>query len=340
VLAQSDHSLKTLPSLRSKVARLVGDIGGTNARFGWQADGAARVEHQSSYRCADFSTLHEAIAHYLSEHSLPAPAAFAFGVATPVTGDTVRMTNQHWVFSVSALCAQLNGAHGVVINDFVALACAIPALNAQDVNAHSQFKATHNAPIALIGPGTGLGVATLFANQAGHYRANAGEGGHVTLAATTDFEARIIEVLRAKFGHVSAERAISGPGLVSLYESVCQLKNVAAQPFTPAEITTHAIARSDIHCIEAVQLFTSFLGNVAGNLALTIGAFGGVYIGGGIVPRLGAQFDVKLFRKSFESKGRFASYLSRIPSFVITCDAPALKGAAYYLDQHLADVAQ
>jgi glucokinase len=321
--------------MRAASTRLVGDIGGTNARFGWQTSGSAAIEHQASYRCEDYATLSEAIAHYLSVHSLPKPVAFTLGVATPVTGDEVRMTNHHWVFSVSGLRAQLNGAIGFIINDFVALACAIPALKKIDVAAHSHLQATQNAPIAVIGPGTGLGVATLFADRAGNYSANAGEGGHVTLAASNEYEVSIIEVLRSKFGHVSAERAISGPGLVSIYEAICHLKNIQSKPLAPAEITTFATTKSDPLCQETLAVFTSFLGNVAGNLALTVGAFGGVYIGGGIVPRLGKHFDVALFRKSFESKGRFTDYLARIPSFVITCEAPALKGAAYYLDRHL-----
>jgi glucokinase len=323
------------PRSLAATTRLVGDIGGTNARFGWQSGSRAVIEHQATYRCKDFATIGEAIAHYLATHELPNPSAFALGVATPVTGDEVRMTNHPWIFSASGLRAQLNGAIGLVINDFVALACAVPALKQSDVTAHSHLQTTQNAPIALIGPGTGLGVATLVADSAGNYSANAGEGGHVTLAASNEYEASIIEVLRAKFGHVSAERAISGPGLVALHQAICQLKNVAATPLAPAEVTAAAIAKSDPLCEETVAVFTSFLGNVAGNLALTIGAFGGVYIGGGIVPRLGAHFDVALFRKSFESKGRFSDYLARIPSFVITCEAPALKGAAYYLDRHL-----
>jgi glucokinase len=320
---------------QSAHARLLGDIGGTNARFGWQRSASSAIEQQVTYRCEDYDTLSEAIAHYLTEHEFSVPEAFALGVATPVTGDVVRMTNHHWSFSTSEIRAQLNGATGVIINDFVALACAIPTLKSDDIAAHSHLRSTQNAPIALIGPGTGLGVATLFADSAGHYAAHPGEGGHVTLAATNAFEASIIDVLREKFGHVSAERALSGPGLVSVYEAICQLRKVDALPLTPAELTSRATSGNDPLCAETLAVFTSFLGNVAGNLALTIGAFGGVYIGGGILPKLAQHFDVALFRKSFEAKGRFADYLARIPSFTITCDAPALKGAAYYLDRHL-----
>jgi glucokinase len=331
----SDTSVTRLADSRVNIVRLIGDIGGTNARFGWQAESGAPITFPATYRCEDFPCLQDAISHYLSAHALPNPQAFALGVATPVTGDQVRMTNHHWSFSISQLRKSLGVAAGVVVNDFVALASAIPELAPKDVTAHSTIKKADSAPIALLGPGTGLGVATLLADGNGVYRAHAGEGGHTTLAAANDFEASVISVLREKFGHVSAERALSGPGLVALYEALCRLRGASVEALSPAEITKRATFAAHPLCVETVRLFTSFLGNVAGNLALNIGAFGGVYIGGGIVPRLGAQFDAKLFRSSFEAKGRFSGYLSRIPSFVITCESPALRGAACYLDQQL-----
>jgi glucokinase len=317
-------------------ARLVGDIGGTNSRFAWQAAGNQGLDRFASYRCADFETLGEAVTHYLKERDLPAPEAFALGVATPVTGDDVRMTNHHWSFSISALRDKVGARTGIVINDFLALASAIPALDDADVRVIGAAKRTPNAPIALIGPGTGLGVACLFADSRGDYHASPGEGGHVTLAALDDYEAEVLRALRAKFGHVSAERAISGPGLVALYEAIAAVTGKSVDTPTPEFVTARAIAKSDALAMEAVRVFTSFLGNVAGNLALTVGAFGGVFVGGGIVPRLGEHFDDDLFRRTFEAKGRFESYLKRVPTMVITCETPALIGAARYLDQYLA----
>ncbi len=322
--------------MRSAFPRLLGDIGGTNARFAWQASPNSGLDRVESYRCADFPSLAEAVTHYLSGYALPKPHAFALGVATPVTGDEVRMTNHHWSFSISGLRDKVEARAGVVINDFLALASAIPALNEADVRVIGAAKRTPKAPIALIGPGTGLGVACLFADNQGEYHATAGEGGHVTLAALDDYEAEVIRALRAKFGHVSAERAISGPGLVALYEAIAAVKGVTADAMTPELVTTHAFAKNDALAVEAVRVFTSFLGSVAGNLALTVGAFGGVFIGGGIVPRLGMHFDGELFRRAFEAKGRFENYLQRIPTMVITCETPALTGAARYLDQYLA----
>ncbi|MGL4231367.1 MAG: glucokinase [Casimicrobium sp.] len=317
---------------------MVGDIGGTNARFAWLSDTGAPLTKAATYRCADFTSLTDAVLAYLEAHQLTAPEAFAFGIATPVNGDEVRMTNHHWSFSISALRRAIGAQTGVVINDFLALACAIPALRAVDYSAIGRAQRIERAPIALIGPGTGLGVATLFADRFGEYHAVPGEGGHVTLAANNDREEAVIGVLRKEFGHVSAERAISGPGLLSIYQAVCKLDRVEAVAVTPADVTHLAASGGNLQCTEAVVIFTSLLGSVAGNLALTIGAFGGVYIGGGIVPRLGAQFDRERFRKSFEAKGRFADYLSRVPSYLITYESPALLGAARYLDQHLANL--
>jgi glucokinase len=337
VLVSPSISTKARSVLHDYGARLVGDIGGTNARFAWQATPRQGLDHIATYRCADFATLTEAITHYLTEHALPNPYAFALGVATPVTGDEIRMTNHHWSFSISTLRAKLSASDGIVINDFLALASAIPALDDDDVRKIGDATRVAGAPIALIGPGTGLGVACLFADANGNYRATPGEGGHVTLAARDDFEAAVIAALRAKLGHVSAERAISGPGLVVLYEAIAAVKGVNAERATPETITAQAMANTDPLCVETVHLFTSLLGNVAGNLALTVGAFGGVYVGGGIVPRLGNRFDDALFRRAFEAKGRFESYLARIPTSIITCQAPALTGAARYLDHYLAN---
>jgi glucokinase len=317
--------------------RLIGDIGGTNARFGWQSSASQPIEFIETYRCADFPSIDEAIAFYLGKHSFVDPSAFVLGVATPVNGDLIQFTNSHWSFSVDTLKKRFHAAHGIVINDFLALASIIPILRASDVEKLNSANPLKHAPVALIGPGTGLGVACLFADHAGTYRASPGEGGHVTLAAANDDEAALIAVLRAKFGHVSAERAVSGPGLVEIYLALAELRGVNAEALTPAQVTERAIAASDPLCVAALEQFTDFLGSVAGNLALTVGAFGGVYLGGGIVPTLGAHFDHERFLRAFENKGRFGDYLQRVPVSVITCDMPGLRGAAHYLDQVLSE---
>jgi glucokinase len=315
--------------------RLLADIGGTNARFAWQSVEDSALTHVDTLKCADFSTVNDAITHYLSQQRLPSPDAFAFGVATPVNDDVVKMTNHHWSFSVSALKRELDCDTGLVINDFVALASAIPAMTAADLNVVNAARQVSGAPIAVIGAGTGLGVASLVADDEGRYHAVPGEGGHVTLAATNETEEAIIRLLREKFGHVSAERALSGPGIVSLYEAHCALRGETPALKSASAITQHAQSHWDSSAYRAISSFTDFLGNVSGNLALTLGAFGGLYIGGGIVPKLGELFDRKRFLAAFGNKGRFANYLADVPCFIITCPSPALLGASRVLQQHV-----
>jgi glucokinase len=189
--------------------------------------------------------------------------------------------------------------------------------------------------LAVIGPGTGLGVSGLVADGRGGWRVIVGEGGHVTLPAATAREASLLAVLRERFGHVSAERALSGPGLVNLYDAACRLDGEAPEALLPAQVMARSepgTAEHSVQCEEALRVFAALLGTVAGNVALTLGARGGVFIGGGIVPRLGARFATLPFRARFEDKGRFRGYLEAIPTWVITAESPALLGAARALD--------
>ena len=312
--------------------RLLGDIGGTNARWAWQAAAGAALQHYSAYPCAEFDSVQAVIQQFLHDRQLPRPARVAFGIATAVTGDLIQMTNHHWTFSVLGLQSALGVDRCLVLNDFVAIAAALPLLQASDSRRIGGGDAVPGAPMAVLGPGTGLGVAGLVTGPAGSAIGIAGEGGHVTLAASTAREAAVLAQLRDRFGHASAERAVSGPGLLNLYEALCAIDGLACQALQPNDITDRALANSDPLCREALNLFAGFLGSVAGNLALTLGARGGIYIGGGIVPRLGAAFDSLPFRQRFEDKGRFRGYLERIPTAVITMPSPALYGAASALD--------
>jgi len=312
--------------------RLLGDIGGTNARWAWQADRTAPLQDIVVRPCAAHATLYESAADYLSASGHARPAWASIGIATPVTGDEVRMTNQRWAFSITELQRALGLDRLLVINDFTALAMSLAALGPDDVRKVGAGQAVADSPVGLLGPGTGLGVSGMLPAPGGRWVALSGEGGHVTLAATDDREAAILALLRRRFGHVSAERVLSGSGLVNLYKALCVLEGAMPGELRPEDVTTAAVDGTDPRCTEAVRLFSAFLGNVAGNLALTLGARGGVYIGGGIVPLLGAAFDQGLFRLRFEQKGRFAAYLQVIPTWSIIAGTPALIGAARALD--------
>jgi len=316
--------------------RLLADIGGTNARFAWQRHAGAPIEAVQTLPCAGFETLADAVQAYLGLVNRPAPPLCAIAIANPVLGDWVQMTNHHWRFSIAALRTRFGFVDLHVLNDFTALALALPALQPGDLQQVGGGAAVPDAAVGLIGPGTGLGVSGLVPDGRGGWSPLQGEGGHVTLAAVTPREHAVIGQLALRHGHVSAERAVCGQGLVALHRALWALDcpRDPAPDLAAADITAAALADSDPACAEALQLFCAFLGATAGNLALTLGARGGIYIGGGIVPRLGAWFVRSDFRARFEGKGRFSAYLAPIPVWVIgTAQSPALLGAARALDQ-------
>jgi glucokinase len=307
--------------------RLLGDVGGTHARFGVVAAHGEGVGRIRELVCDDHASLEAAIDSYLRETAAPSPAACAIAIAAPVTGDRVSMTNRDWSFSIEALRVRLGVDRMLVLNDFTALALALPTLSADELEAVGAGAAVAGAPIALLGPGTGLGVGGLVFAGARALPITS-EGGHVTLSAEDEREERLIAALRREFGHPSAERALSGSGLVHLYRFACAEAKRAPLQLAPEAVTARALARSDVACVEAVELFFSLLGGVAGNLALTLGARGGVFIGGGIVAQLGDWIHRSAFRVRFESKGRRQPYLSSIPVWLIkAASPPALRGA-------------
>jgi glucokinase len=306
---------------------LVGDIGGTNARFGLVEPGGSLL-HSSVLADADYPGLGEAIEAYLGGRGgLPRPRLAAVAVASPITGDEVRMTNHPWAFSIAELRARLSFERFEVINDFTAQALALPHLGPGDKTAIGGGEARPGAPIGVLGPGSGLGVSGLVA-VGERWIALSGEGGHATMPAASERESAVLSEMRRHFDHVSAERVLSGPGLVNLYNSLAAVDGVPASQYTAAQITDVEVENENPLCREATAMFCAMLGTVAGNLALTLGAKGGVYIGGGIVPRLGERFAASQFRERFEGKGRFRDYLAPIPTFVVTHKLPAFLGCA------------
>jgi len=316
-------------------ARLLADIGGTNARFAWQADADAPIADLVTLPCAEHASLADVLQAYLQRLGRPAPKRCAIAIANPVLGDRVQMTNHHWAFSISALQVHFGFERLRVLNDFSALALALPALRAEELRQVGGGKAQLGAAIGLIGPGTGLGVSGLLPDGRGGWVPLEGEGGHVTLAGCAPREQQVLAQLAARHGHASAERAVSGQGLVDLHAALAAIEHPGrTRPaLTAADITAAAVAGSDPCCREALNLFCALLGTAAGNLALTLGARAGVCLGGGIVPRLGSFIDASPFRARFEAKGRFSAYLAEIPVFVIQArQSPALLGAAQMLD--------
>jgi glucokinase len=306
---------------------LVADIGATNTRFAIvEPDGTVtRVRVMAT---DEYANLSDAIEAYLSVEALPAkPATAVLAVAAPVAGDTIAMTNTPWTFSIEETCQQFGFTQLEVINDSVANALAVPRLKEGDRRQVGGGTPVAGAPIGVIGPGSGLGVSLIVPKDDGFVPIG-GEGGHVTMAAADAREAAVLNLMRVRFDHVSAERFLSGPGLVNLYNALCELAGEPAAPFTAAQITDPRTEKDEPRAREARDMFCAMLGTIAGNLALTAGARGGVYIAGGIVPKLGDAFLQSEFRARFEAKGRFKAYLAAIPTYVMTHPEPALLGAA------------
>jgi glucokinase len=281
----------------------------------------------------DYPAIDDAIEAFLAERGpLPMPLQGAIAVASPITGDRVAMTNHPWNFSILGLKERFGFDRLEVINDFTALALALPHLKPEDRLTVGGGVAAIGAPIGVLGPGSGLGVSGLVPSG-GRWIALTGEGGHATMPPATDRESAVLDRMRRHFDHVSAERALSGPGLVNLYNTIAVIDGIPAKGYTAAQITDLAIRGEDALCVETTTMFCAMLGTMAGNLALTLGARGGVYIGGGIVPRLGQTFVQSPFRQRFEAMGRFQIYLAAIPTFVVTHPLPAFLGCAALLAQ-------
>lgn len=312
---------------------LIADIGGTNVRFALvQQDGA--LSDEKVMKCGDFPGLADAAHSYLSSvenHAPPRKAAFA--IAGPVEGDLFHMTNHIWSFSVQDVRDALGLTDLKLFNDFHAIAMAIPHLDdAHCMQIGTQSHVHSEKPKVIIGPGTGLGVASLVWNGT-HYIPVSGEGGHITMPAKTDREFDIFAwLIKEKYNHVSAERVCSGKGLVNLYDAIRALDGMTHLPdLTPEEISKAARDNNNQAAREAWDLMLGFLGTVAGNLALTLGAHGGVYIAGGILPQTADMLCHTRFRDQFEAKGRFQEYMAAIPTFLVNHPFPAFLGLQAYL---------
>jgi glucokinase len=314
--------------------RLIADIGGTYARFTLETAHAV-FEHTASLRCADHLDFHAAVTSYLA--TLPAGTWIhhaAIAIANPVEGDQVRMTNYHWQFSIEQMRERLGFDTLVVVNDFTALAMALPRLHADQRRHVGGGTAREPSVIGVLGAGTGLGVSGLIPAADG-WIALGTEGGHASLAPHDEREITILRHAWKQFPHVSFERLLSGAGLELMYRALSEYNGQPAERLSAPAITERGVAGTDKTCRDTLDAFCGILGTAAGNLAVTLGAFGGVYIGGGIVPRLGTYFDTSPFRARFEDKGRFSAYVSAIPTFVITAPDSTFLGVSAILDTQL-----
>lgn len=311
---------------------LIGDIGGTNARFALAHADAPGFDNDITLTCEDFETAEAAISEYLARVGASSPDAICIAAAGPVVDGRVRFTNNHWSLSVSGLAQDFSTDKVRLLNDFEAIAYSIPFLGPSDCVPAGLLRVTSLADrdftVGIVGPGTGLGAAGLLRRN-GVLFPIVGEGGHVGFAPESQLQMELLRQLRDEFDRVSDERLVSGPGLENIYEVLTALHEEKSVHMTAKDIFRRASDNSDVRADEALQLFYEILGQVAGNLALTLGASDGVFIAGGIVKRDPDRLANSRFRNAFENKGRHRSLMERIPTQVIMHPEPGLLGASH-----------
>ncbi|MGM3388171.1 glucokinase [Stutzerimonas stutzeri] len=313
---------------------LVGDIGGTNARFAlWRHQ---RIDSVRVLPTQEYPRPEDAIRAYLKGvgHEVEDLEAVCLACAGPVSGDEFVFTNNHWRLSRQAFCKELGLSELLLINDFSAMALGMTRLRAGELVDICPGQSAPGRARLVIGPGTGLGVATLVPLADGRWQALPGEGGHVCLPIGSRREAALWERLHAKLGHVNAEAVLSGGGLLELYRTSCSLDDKPATLTTPAEITAAAL-NGDAYAKSVLEQFCVWLGRIAGDNVLTTGAQGGVYIAGGIVPRFVEFFARSGFAQSFRDKGGMSRYFDKVPVWVVTAEYPGLEGAGVALQSLL-----
>ena len=309
---------------------LIGDIGGTNARFALANQTHPGFHNVIELKCRDYETSSDAIRHYLSEAGITAPDAICLAAAGPLVDHSIKVTNNHWNLSTASLASEFDLDAVRLVNDFEAIAYSIPFIGPEDRKAvgipPGPDLEKRDFNVAILGPGTGLGVAGLAARD-GALFAVTGEGGHVGFAPETAQQSEILAILRRRFQRVSAERLVAGSGIENIYSALQELDGRTPQTRSAAAI--FSTAEGSATAAEAVRMFFEILGQVAGDLALTLGAFDGVYIAGGIAKRYPDLLSEGTFRNAFMAKGRHRHIMERIPTYLITHPQPGLLGASY-----------
>ena len=323
---------------------LLADIGGTNARFAL-ADLSLRaplqVETIREFEVVGFSSLAHAAQHYLHDRGVSGGdlCSAVFAIAGRIEGDHARITNHPWVISKAATREALELRGLRLVNDFSAQAMAIELLTANDLVAIGApgWTAVESGAgtYAVIGPGTGLGVSALIVRE-GRCFALETEGGHASFAPGTAEEAAVLARLSQWFPRVSNERLVSGGGLVNIHRAILELHGAPPQPMQPREVTAGARA-GDSHCQRSIALFCAVFGAIAGDLVLTLGAWDGVFLTGGLVPKLLPELQASGFRSRFEGKGRFSAAMARVPAMAVMHPHAGLLGAAAFAMQDAAD---
>lgn len=311
----------------SPASALLADIGATNARFALLVD--TDIAMSETYAVADYASPIEAARTFLAGPAVGhTPNRALIAAAGPVEHGRIALTNAAWIVDSDRIRKGLNMADVQVLNDFEALGWSLPALRPDDLATVGTARAAGLGTMAVMGPGSGFGLAAMAFGAAGE-AVLVTEGGHATLSSENRREDAIILALRQQLHHVSVERVLSGSGLMQLYHAIARVDGTTVPERDNSEIVSHALAGDCEVSRETLELFCAFLGSAAGNVALTLGARGGIFIAGGIVPRFIEFLRQSAFRERFEAKGRMSTYLSHIPTAVIVHPTPAFLGLAY-----------
>ena len=316
----------------SKTPLLIADIGGTNARFAIATAQAPFFTETLTLQCADFSTIESAIDSYLKTKKINQISGVCFSVAGPVQKESVKFTNNSWHIKGAELASRYNIDNIKLLNDFSAISYSLPFLGENDILAIGgdwPSIQTNHYTYGIIGPGSGLGVGGLFRRD-GSPIAVMSEGGHVGFAAENKFQQEVLSILHKKFERVSRERLLSGPGLVNLYEALCEINSIDNEGLSPADIAMQGTSNSNDVCTQTMSLFFEILGQVCGDIALSIGTYDGMFIGGGITQRYPQELLSSKFRSGFENKGRYRETMETIPTWLITHSNAGLLGASIY----------
>ncbi|QFU05076.1 Glucokinase [Pseudoalteromonas sp. THAF3] len=316
---------------------LVADIGGTNARFALITDYLPNdnefvISHRHTFPSSDFSTFEDAISEYLAQLSEITISRACLAVAGPVKGEEVMLTNLGWHFNVTQLKARFDFSNLQVINDFAAFAYAAPYLNTSDNIVVKQGQAQAQANIAVFGPGTGFGAACLVRSQ-GNQAVMSCEAGHISLAPVTELDRQLHNVLRDELQHVSVENVFAGPGIARLYQAMAKVEGAQVNELDAAQIAALAQSGECHIATKTLNHFCDWIGSVAGDIALSFGALGGVYIGGGILPRMHERLLNSRFNERFIAKGMMSQYNSQIPVTLVCQENIPFIGAAACIHQ-------
>ena len=324
--------------MRSKSPYIVADIGGTNARFGLVTGLSSdhlklKIEQQRTYPSNNFDNLEQVTRHYMESLGDVTLSGACLAVAGPVTGDSVRLTNLNWAFSMSDVKRALNLPKLKVINDFAAYAYATPYIDSSNIISLNEGQAIKGCPIAVVGPGTGFGVAALVPNG-NSWTVLPTEGGHITLSSKTPLQQEVIQALSTEFSHISIETLLSGPGLINLYRGLTKVEGVSPESLKASQISQRALQQPSSLEYRCLKLFCCWLGQSCGDLALALGARGGVYLGGGILLRFSDFLISSDFMNRFLAKGQMQEYLHQMPVKLVTEGNSALSGAAAWFEHN------